>query len=100
MKLRVGLVGAGAVGFLLLGGCSSSEEETQNANTAACQSLAEMKTTVTEVTESGASAASSGQTITVEQAQAGMDKIKSSYQEVKDSASDLSDSASKQFEGL
>ena len=98
MKPGIAITGLAIAGLLVATGCSSAEEDTQNANASACESLANMRSTVVEVTGSAASAAASGQTITVDETKAGLEKIKDSWEDVKESASDVSDAVTEQFD--
>lgn len=93
-------IAATAVAALGIAGCSSSTpaQDTQNANAALCQSIAALQGQVDEVTGAAASAAASGQTVTVGQAQEALRGIKTAWQAVKQNASDLSDATQTQFE--
>ncbi len=103
IRTRFALVAAPALlAGIALGGCSSSSEEaaddTANANAAVCASLTALRGQISEVTDSAAAAADSGDSVTVGQAQTAVEAIQSAWALVSENLGQLSDATKKQFE--
>lgn len=87
---------------LSLGACSTSPEEaqenTQNANAAACAALDGFRGQIQTLVGNAASAASSGEQVTVGQAQEAIEQLQDQWDEAGDALKDVQSSAREQFE--